>query len=122
MRQISGFLILSLAAFLVAHASNIPIFTFDGNYESGGKKSTISQDAAQLLLERRMKSVDSSALGSSNDEVVECLNQFGGKQLSLFGAGGRREPSQRNLILLEGVDRHTCMPRMYRCRIVGWYD
>lgn len=114
MRQISSFLALSLTALLGVNAFDTSIITFDRDHRHHDlKKSTLSDDAGRLLLERRMKSADSSVLGSFDDEAVKHLNQFGGKQSSLFGISERKGILRKSLVILEGIDAETRMSGVF---------
>ncbi|KAL2005013.1 hypothetical protein VTN00DRAFT_2863 [Thermoascus crustaceus] len=105
MRQISTFLALTLAGALRASAYEAFAYTFDFHQKlPSSHDGGVPEDTAKLVLEQRMRSSQSSVLGTVNEEVVERLNQFGGGELPLFGSAEEHENPQRLLIVCEGVD------------------
>ena len=113
--RVSLLLLSAVALLRATNAVEIPILTLDGGHRHDSKWPSISEEHAKLLLERRMKSADSSSLGSLDDETVEYLNEFGGRQSSLFGIRGKAKASQKGLVFLEGVNGPAGMLISNRC-------
>ncbi|KAJ9190891.1 hypothetical protein DTO164E3_9107 [Paecilomyces variotii] len=104
MRRTVNLFALSLVAALGANAYDASVYTFDRQPRvSPSHGITLPQDAAKLIIERRMM-LQESVLGSADDEVVEYVDQFGGQQQSLFGLSHEHNDPRRQLLVLEGVD------------------
>ncbi|KAL1850799.1 hypothetical protein Plec18170_006633 [Paecilomyces lecythidis] len=104
MRQTANLFALSLVAALGAHAYDASVYTFDRQPRvSPSHGTTLPQDAAKLIIERRMM-LQGSLLGSADDEVVGYVDQFGGQQQSLFGLSQEQNEPRRQLLVLEGAD------------------
>lgn len=121
MRQLSTFLALTLAGALRASAYEAFAYTFDSHQKlPSSHDGSVPEDTAKLVLEQRMRSSQSSVLGSVKEEVVERLNQFGGGELPLFGSAEEHENPQRLLIVCEGVGSKAGM--LGDCQYDGWDD
>ncbi|GAD98513.1 conserved hypothetical protein [Paecilomyces variotii No. 5] len=104
MRQTANLFALSLVAALGAQAYDASVYTFDRQPRaSASHGTTLPQDAAKLIIERRMM-LQGSLLGSADDEVVGYVDQFGGQQQSLFGLSQEQNEPRRQLLVLEGAD------------------
>ncbi|KAJ5166545.1 uncharacterized protein N7482_005326 [Penicillium canariense] len=108
MRWVSKLLALAATGALGTHALEASIFTFpSGNQEDRDTISvhqTVSEDAARLILELRIKPSLGSVLGKVETDIVDRINEFSGTQHSLFGGSSDHEIPSRSIIIIEGVD------------------
>jgi hypothetical protein len=116
MRHLSTLLAASLSALAGAASHDALVYTFDSENPSPSSHSTsVSPDAARLILSRRLRSSRSSQLGDVSEDVVESLNRFGGRQspllgaLPLEGAPEELENMARLLVVWEGVENKAGM-------------
>jgi hypothetical protein len=113
MRQTANLFALSLVAGLGANAYDALVYTFDRQpqlFSSHG--AAVPQDAAKLILERRMM-LQSSLLGSADDELVGYVDHFGGQQQSLFGLSQDHNDPRRQLLVFEGVDHELGLSHLH---------
>jgi hypothetical protein len=104
MWHISRLLVASLAAVATA-ATDGSIFIFDSETANAQTHASVNEDAAQLLLQQRMRSTDFAASAVLDEPVLELLNSYGGEQNSLFDEAHSNQ--EKLLVIIEGLTKET---------------
>jgi hypothetical protein len=104
MRQL--FLPLAISLTVLAHSSthDARVYIFDSEPLSPALHDReVPPDAAKLILSRRLRLSQGSALGQADGEVVKFLNEFGGRQCAVLGNPEMFDDISRLLVVWEGV-------------------
>ena|SRR5215471_7201522 len=102
MKHLLSLLSISLAAFGGASTDNARIYTFDSE-QSLSPFHQVSPTAAKLILGRRLGSSQDSLLGPVDGQMVQYLNEFGGRQSTLLGSLSEPDDITRLLVVWAGA-------------------
>jgi hypothetical protein len=100
------FLPLAISLTVFAHSSthHARVYIFDSEPLSPSLHDReVPPDAAKLILSRRLRLSQASALGQADGEVVKYLNDFGGRQCALLGNLEKIDDISRLLVVWEGI-------------------
>lgn len=104
MKQFNKLLAICLPAIAPTFAYDVRISTFDTDTPSlSSDEGRASSDTAELILARRLGRPESGVVGQVDEQVLQDLNKFGGRQPDLFGSASD-EKLGRLLLVLEGAD------------------
>ena len=102
MRQFSTILAALLPAIVPAIAHDVRIAMFDTQRSSSASHGrSVSPETATLILERRLGQPGSSAVGEAGEQVIQDINEFGGRQLELFES--ESQETRRLFLAFEGT-------------------
>lgn len=103
MRHLNTILVALLPAVALAIPHDVRIAMFDTQPSSSPSHGrSVSPETAKLILERRFGQPGSSVVGEVEEQVLQDINEFGGRQLDLFGSGSQDE-TRRLFLAFEGA-------------------
>ncbi|KZF26048.1 hypothetical protein L228DRAFT_242443 [Xylona heveae TC161] len=103
MKLRSSWLLASSLCVAGAAATSAPVYTFNVDSTEAPAHKKLSPETARLVLAQRLGLSEYHSLSGLTDESVRDVNDFGGKQASLFDDVAKGSRKSRLLVMVEGV-------------------